>query len=214
MLLWIFFIYFLKCILHKFSAYSWFFLFLFTFLFIFKYLFHNSSLQCWIMNLVFCHFHLPLEYWMSFFHTFDLDFLEAKKKCTSLHPSHFFYDTMLLLLCSSIVKYDVFNCYAGDRGTAWHAHCWSCNFIFVPSHLHSSCPPWSTWLCRSSFGMFHFKLFALCIFMLTFWFIQLSLPECSHWHCFIFISLLMDGDKPILPFNQRHSFGRILCIWK
>lgn len=60
---------------------------------------------------------------------------------------------------SWIVKSELLNCYTGDRGTAWHAHCWSCNIVFISSYVHSSCPPWSTRLCRSSLGMFHLKLF-------------------------------------------------------
>lgn len=103
--------------------------------------------------------HMRLEYWSCLIsHTFDLDVLE-EKKCT-WHPSHLFflwYNVMVAIFmdCEILCLY----CYAGDRGTAWHAHCWCCNFICIPSHLHSSCPPWSTWLRRPSLGMFCFKLF-------------------------------------------------------
>jgi len=107
-------------------------------------------------------------------------FLNRKVYFTSFS---YFYYTMFLFLCSLVVKYDTSICYVGDRGTTWHAHFWSCNSVFITSHLHASCPPWSTWLCRSSLGMFHFKLFALIyVFFLIH---KLFLSECTHSHYFI-----------------------------
>jgi hypothetical protein len=86
---------------------------------------------------------------------FDLNIKIVLFSTSDLH----FVFLCLIIIVVLITNCEVLNCYTGDRGAAWHGHCWSCNFIFISSYLHSSCPPRSTRLCWSSLGMFHFIFF-------------------------------------------------------
>lgn len=48
---------------------------------------------------------------------------------------------------------------SGDWSTGWHANRWSHFFVCLSFDIYPSCPSWSSWLCRSSTGMFliHFE---------------------------------------------------------
>lgn len=65
---------------------------------------------------------------------------------------------------------------AGNRSTSWHAYCWSCFVVCLPSDFYTSCTSWSAWLCGSSTGKFH----SLCYFIIYFILVRKNSPKSKN----------------------------------